>query len=153
MLAHLGIVLFELSIIIAVGAPLLLVASLSMTAQAADATLMLACQGTVTTPTMPETKPESVSMGIIVNFTARTVQGFGSPGLMDYPVKITGANDVTVVFRGSGTFGISEMSLNGSIDRITGDVEATSMLTNAQTGKIISSTFYLLKCRPTQRMF
>jgi ABC-type uncharacterized transport system substrate-binding protein len=37
--------------------------------------------------------PEPVSMGIIVNFTDRTVQGFGS-----YPVKITAWNDVSVEF-------------------------------------------------------
>jgi hypothetical protein len=45
------------------------------------------------------TKPEAISMGIIVNFTARTVQGFGFPG--DDPVKITAWDDVTVAFSGS----------------------------------------------------
>jgi len=39
-------------------------------------------------------------MGIIVNFTNRTVQGFGTPGLIDYPVKIRAWNEVTVVFGG-----------------------------------------------------
>ena len=43
-----------------------------------------------------DAKPEPVSMGIIVNFTDRTVQGFGS-----YPVKITAWNDVSVEFSGS----------------------------------------------------
>jgi hypothetical protein len=37
-------------------------------------------------------------MGIIVNFTNKTVQGFGAPGVLDYPVKITASNDVTVAF-------------------------------------------------------
>src|SRR5262249_46088086 len=41
-------------------------------------------------------------------FTNRTVQGFGHPGLfgelIDYPVKITAWNDVTVVFKGSADF-------------------------------------------------
>jgi len=45
-----------------------------MTAQAADTTLTLACQGT-TTVRMEDAKPEPISMGIIVNFTNRTVQG------------------------------------------------------------------------------
>jgi hypothetical protein len=35
-----------------------------------------------------DAKREPVSMGIIVNFTTRTVQGFGAPGLLDYPVKV-----------------------------------------------------------------
>jgi hypothetical protein len=47
-------------------------------AQAADAMLTLACQGTVTTGAQPD-KPELVSMGIIVNFTNGTVQGFNAP--------------------------------------------------------------------------
>jgi hypothetical protein len=34
-----------------------------------------------------DAKPDPISMGIIVNFTNRTVEGFGQPGLMDYPVK------------------------------------------------------------------
>jgi hypothetical protein len=50
-----------------------MVAGPSMTAQA-DPTLTLACQGT-TTVRMEDAKPEPISMGIIVNFTNRTVQG------------------------------------------------------------------------------
>lgn len=47
------------------------------TAHAADTTLTLACQGTVTIKSMGplEYEPDPVSMGLIVNFTARTVQG------------------------------------------------------------------------------
>jgi hypothetical protein len=123
-------------------------------AHAADATLTLACQGT-TTSGVEDAKPERVSMGIIVNFTNRTVQGFGTPGLMDYPVKITAWNEVTVVFGGSEDFfkETQRASIMGSIDRVTGDAEATSMVTDAKTGKIITSTSYALKCRPAQRMF
>ena len=48
------------------------------TAQAADTTLTLACQGTTTATTAgTEDKPEPISMGIIVNFTKKTVHGFG----------------------------------------------------------------------------
>jgi hypothetical protein len=78
-----------------------MVAGLSMTAQAAEPqTLTLACKGTATSG-VEDAKPEPVSMGIIVNFTNRTVQGFGTPGMLDYPIKITAWNDVTVVFAGS----------------------------------------------------
>src|SRR5262245_10367211 len=123
------------------------------TAQAADTTLTLACKGT-TTSGLEDAKPEPISMGIIVNFTNRTVQGFGIPGFMDYPVKITAWNDVTVVFSGSSdVLKVSTSSITGSIDRVTGDVEATSMVTDTKTHKIVTSTGYALKCRPAQRMF
>jgi hypothetical protein len=64
-------------------------------------TLTLACKGTMTEPRIDE-KPEAISMGLIVNFADRTVQGFGrflAPGL-DIPVKITAANDTTIAFEG-----------------------------------------------------
>jgi hypothetical protein len=102
----------------------LAVTSLSI-AQAADTTLTLACQGT-TTSGLEDAKPEPVSMGIIVNFTNRTVQGFDQIGffgeLINYPVKITAWNDVTVVFKGSANFANSTDSIMGHINRVTGDV-------------------------------
>jgi hypothetical protein len=74
---------------------------------------------------------------------------------MDYPVKITGWNDVTVAFGGSEEelAKSSRDSIFGSIDRVTGDVEATQLATDIKTGKTIASTNYALKCRPAQRMF
>jgi hypothetical protein len=48
------------------------------TAQAADTTLTLACQGTVTIKVnggeFSDYEPDAISMGLIVNFTARRVQ-------------------------------------------------------------------------------
>jgi hypothetical protein len=116
------------------------------TAQAADTTLTLACKGT-TTDTIAD-KPEPVSMGIIVNFTKRTVQGFGDPE----PVKITAWNDVTVSFSGGEDRKGAQTSIFGSIDRVTGDVGATSLVINAK-GEVTYSLNYTLKCRPAQRMF
>jgi hypothetical protein len=121
-----------------------------VTAQAADAILTLACKGT-TTSGYEGAKPEPISMGIIVNFTNRTVQGFGDPSFMDYPVKITAWNDVTVTFYGREEKMGS--SIRGGIDRVTGDVDATSMVYDTKTSKIISQDTYALKCRPAQRMF
>jgi hypothetical protein len=49
--------------------------------QAAEAagTLTLACDGMKTTqPSVPDPKPDAVSMGITIDFTARRVDGFGS---------------------------------------------------------------------------
>lgn len=133
---------------------MILVAGLSTMAQAAETgTLALACKGT-TVAGYEGANSEPISMGLIVNFTTGTVQGFGTPGLLDVPVKITGINDVTVAFGGSGrVFGSGDWSIIGSIDRVTGDVEATQTSTDAKTGKMISSTGYSLKCRPTQRLF
>jgi len=62
-------------------------------------------------------------MGIIINFTDRTVQGFGFP--FDNPLMITRANDVQVVFGGKEDRTLVRHSITGTIDRVTGDVEAT----------------------------
>jgi hypothetical protein len=61
------------------------------TVQAADTTLMLACNRTATDISMPRGstditipagKPEPTSMGIIINFSAGTIAG------LDFPIKI-----------------------------------------------------------------
>jgi hypothetical protein len=135
-----------------------MVTCLSMTAEAADETLPLACQGTVTETMMEEEKkPEPISMGIIVNFTNSTVQGFGNPDPNeDFPIKITGVNEATISFQGKrpdNPKGATDRRIEGTIDRATGDVNATDTLTNLKTSKIAYSTRYALKCRPTQRMF
>jgi len=119
-----------------------MVACFSIAAHAADETLTLACKGTTTAGT-EDAKPEPVSMGIIVNFTARTVTGFTYPGA-DFPVTITKFDDVHILFSGSNKSG--NWTIMGSIDRVTGDVAATSTMSKL-------STSYELKCRPTQRMF
>jgi len=119
-----------------------------MVAQGAEPqTLTLACQGTVTEK-VPEAPPEPISMGIIVNFTARTVQGISS----GFPVKITGWDDVIVEFWGSEKLSGSLAITVGTIDRVTGDVEAKTTLT-ADNGKTWGRTICTLKCSPAQRMF
>jgi hypothetical protein len=123
---------------------------ISTTAQAAD-TLTLACEGTYAERTLQHPKPEPISMGIIVNFTNRTVQGFESiPGFsrwFNFPVKITSMNEVAVHFHGSDQTGsvARATSVTGIINRLTGDVEADT------EGQF--NLRYALKCRPTQRMF
>jgi hypothetical protein len=116
--------------------------------------LTLACKGTTTDSLTPDEKTP-VSMGIIVNFNTRTVQGFGDPGLIDYPVKITGANDVTIAFEGHQLIlsGTSLSATKGSMDRVTGDVEADVVLFDPKTNKQMGKTSYALKCKPTERMF
>jgi hypothetical protein len=122
-----------------------MVAGLSTTVQAAA--LMLACEGTATLETT-DAKPEPISMGIVVDFTAPTVTGFTYPG-SNVPVAVTGYDEVQIVFGGSS----KTWSVGGVIDRVTGKAEATSTVSNPQTGSITWSTTYVLKCEPSQRMF
>jgi len=126
-----------------------------MSAQAAEpATLTLACQGTATDRYAGSTddgKPEPYSAGVIIDFTARTVEGIA------FPAKISGVTNVIVTFEGSQD-GILETiwTVNGHIDRVTGDLEATLRMRDKKTGKSagsVTGTVYSLKCRPAQRMF
>ena len=118
------------------------------TAQAADTTLTLACQGTTSDriDTMKDAKPAKpekypISLGIIVNFTNRTVQGLLIPPSEE--VKINDITDLVIAFDSSPNQG----SIRGTIDRVTGALEATVYWNGSP------STDYSLKCRPTQRMF
>ena len=82
-------------------------------------TLSLACKGTINTT-------DPVSIGIVVNFTTRTVQ-FGLN-----PEKITGLDDAKVAFvEGSGFV--------GTIDRVSGDTRASA-----------DGGAYSLQCRPVE---
>jgi hypothetical protein len=128
---------------------LLVLAGLSTIAQAQPGTLTLACKGTARDTTIPDEKPEPITMGLIVNFATRTVQGFGSPGGLDHPVKITAVTDVTIAFEGSDEVGPTAAGIMGSIDRVTGTVEATHTVQNTKTSKILTQLKYDLQCRPT----
>src|SRR5262249_23140777 len=124
------------------------------TAQAADTPLTLACQGT-TTSSEEDAKPEPISMGIIVNFTKKTIHGFVDAFFGEAPIKITGVTETSVSFGSSDQVLEKVMSRNvmGGIDRVTGDVWADFKWSDAKTGKASTSTTYTLKCRPAQRMF
>jgi len=134
------------------GAIVLLAWGFAATAQAQPATLRFACQGTTTESLEPDAKKYPVSLGIVVNLTDRTVQGFYLPELLEIPVKITAANKV-VAFGGQRKSPSTLTSIHGSIDRVTGDLTATLAVSEPKTSKIYTTTIYALKCRPTQRMF
>jgi hypothetical protein len=110
------------------------------TAQAAEGVLALACEGTVETTykTQPSDKPEPISMGIIVDFTARTVTGFTG----DFPV-VAAVNEVAVTFGGFNRTGA--FTISGSIDRVTGNVEVFSSVAGSST------RHFSLHCEPKQR--
>jgi hypothetical protein len=55
--------------------------------------------------------------------------------------------------RGSGQVLEAVASTEGTIDRITGDLEFTEMSADPKTVKVISQTNFALKCKPAQRMF
>ena len=88
---------------------------------AAAATLALVCEGTVDDKIKRDAKPEPISMGIIVNFTAWTVTGFRGA---NFPVAITGIDEVRISFRGLNSTPAFFAAVYGSIDRVTGAVEA-----------------------------
>ena len=128
----------------------MLVVASTMSQAAEPASLVLACQGhTHYLGADPQSLP--VSLGIIVNLADRTVQGFRYPE--DFPIKITDINETTIVFHGSSRHapGATYRQINGGIDRMTGDAEATSDVTSWEESK--ASAIHSLKCRPTQRMF
>jgi len=110
---------------------------------AEPSTLTLACSGTTVAG---YEKPEPGSMSLIIDFSAGTVQGFCTPGLMDVPVRVRGINEVTVTFGGFGRVASSDWSILGSVDRVTGDLEATQHLTDSKTGKVYSTLVYSMKC-------
>jgi expansin (peptidoglycan-binding protein) len=139
--------------------PMLLALAGLSTAQAAEPeTLRLSCEGMVTvtdkvtvtdnTKMEADAKPEPVVVNVIVDFTDRTVQGlFYLQSSLDYQVKITAMNKATVTFGG-----ISDSKvISGKIDRVTGDMSATSVSTEGKDLILLKN--YSLKCRPTQRMF
>ena len=112
-----------------------------MLAQAAEpATLTLTCKGTATIRAdYPlQSKPQPLSMDLIVNFTTRTVVGTARqrPYVFDDQLQITEWNEVTVIFSGFSQF--LGKNISGSMDRMTGDV-----------GMQTEAIDYSLKCTPT----
>jgi hypothetical protein len=127
-----------------------IVACLSMTAQAADTTLTLACKGTADMTGIGDTGP--VSMGLVVNLTTRTVHGFREQFTnSEAQLTITEVKETIFVLRGQfGPFVDRPiMDLSGVMDRMTGDVTVTA----TQRPPVEFTKTYSLKCRPTQRMF
>jgi hypothetical protein len=132
----------------------LLAFALMSTAQAAEptGTLTLACQGT-TQEMPPRSKPDPISMGIIVDFAARTVEGFGSDAT--FRIEIGDITETVINFSGSNLSDLTRSytyRITGTIDRVTGAAEAV-VFGSMREGRPTWTTGYTLKCRPTQRMF
>jgi hypothetical protein len=135
-----------------VGVLVLLTWGFAASAQAQPTTLTLACKGTTTEYRLQgATLEQPVSMGIIVNLADRTVQGFGFPFDAE-PLKIGYVNDVEVRFGGQQETSVRS-TINGSINRVTGEVNATWLFVDKKTGNLEPHMTYTLQCRLTQRMF
>jgi hypothetical protein len=106
------------------------------TARTTERAVVLVCEGQVTQP--PGPKPEPVSLGLVINFTARTVTWPDAGGL---PLTITTLNEKTVGFRGSN----GSRTITGSLDRKTGETDAISTVMRDQ--KTSHTNRYSLKCR------
>jgi hypothetical protein len=126
-------------------APMLLALAALSTAQAAEptGTLTLACEGQMKFQS-EDTKPTlmPLSFGVIVDFTNRTVQGL--PSHAEAKVKVNRVNETGIIFGGEDID--LKWSIQGKIDRVTGDLRATDK-------SRYTTTEYSLKCKPTQRMF
>ena len=135
---------------IGIKAAVLLVLAGPSTAQAAKPTgrLALACQGTTTTTdlkTRVEKKPEPISMGIIVDFPTRRVEFPDA----HFPIQIIqGITKTAVNFYGNSL--VYASTIDGTIDRVTGAVEATLVqhARGSDDGPHLL-TSYSLKCKPT----
>jgi hypothetical protein len=113
------------------------------TAQAADETLTLACQGTlISQGGGGPNSSERINIGIIVDLQKRTVIGL-EPTV---PLTIDQITETEISFLGSAG---SAWSMSGTLDRITGSLVASS--SRHETPK--NTLSFDLKCRPTQRMF
>jgi hypothetical protein len=135
---------------------LLMLVGLSIsTAQAAEptGTLTLACQGMTKEIAPPlGAKPEPISMGIMLDFAARTLEGFGSD--VTFRIGIGNITETALDFSGSNVSDLTRSytyQISGTMDRVTGTVEA--VFTGSMKDGPRWSTGYSLQCKPTQRMF
>jgi len=111
-------------------AALFLATGIAPTSAQATETLTLACEGTIG-PIDHREPREPISMGIIVNFTSKTVHGFDTGGILlrslkDEPVKIADATETEIYFESKSQWHNTSRILMGTIDRVTGDVSASS---------------------------
>ena len=115
-------------------------------------TLTLACEAVKETVIGSDVigDRERVSMGLVVNFTKRTVEGIpgATPAALDAITETTA--DFTYSTRSED--GMVQPRGSGHIDRMTGHLWARFYSwTLSEVSKL--SVEYPLKCKPTQRMF
>jgi hypothetical protein len=129
-----------------------MVAAPSMMAHAADTTLTLACQGTATDITGPVSKRRpALSTGIIIDLMSRTIT---ISALTLTPLKITEVDEAVIEFEDTFDNELIATEILGSIDRVTGELQAIADSKGLDKRVAISErVVYILKCKPQQRMF
>jgi hypothetical protein len=113
------------------------------TAQVAEptGTLTLACDGT---RTQSDAKPEAISTSVVINFAGRTIEGTSADDLRLFggvQIGIWKYDDMTIRF---GT-AFAHWDVFGSIDRVTGNMEATRRQYDQKTHEVRYSTGYSLR--------
>src|SRR5215217_5900177 len=117
----------------------LIILNLSLPAEALPEMLTLACHGTMTN--RADATPQSISIGITINFITLAVHGLG--GTSD--VKITYMDEAIIAFDGVDPAEPSQVThwdIHGSMNRSTGNVEGTSTLLLLKTSTVASWTIY-----------
>jgi hypothetical protein len=85
-------------------------------------------------------------VGLIVNLAQHTVLGFS------VPARIYSVSDAMVEFSGSNSDSLGTSSVMGTIDRVTGAAQISTIL-SAKDGKIIETRGWDLVRKVTQRLF
>ena len=144
---------------------LVLLITLPFISSAAQArSLTLGCSGTATTTDIPKGGVESdpkkeniVDMSIVVNLDERTVSGLwfdkdASGQYVNKPLPIVAVDANSVTFRGERRdVGVSTGGIEGTVDRITGHVDARQ-ITLYRNGSM-SILVWDLRCKPTTPLF
>lgn len=127
--------------------------------QAQAVSLTLGCSGVYTATEVPKAgvagdpeKDDVVDMSVVVDFDQRAVSGFwaemnGVHNLI--PITAVDANSVT--FKGTKKFVGSDASIDGTVDRITGKVDANETWLWSNGGMRLA--VWDLRCRPTKPLF
>ena len=112
--------------------------------------LTLGCSGTALNG---QTNTEIADLPIVVDFDRHTVSGsfWVAPNGVYTPIPITTIDADSIDFQGINRSDLVTSSITGSIDRITGTVQAsgTTLLQNGNK----SVAFYNLQCKPTKPLF
>ena len=114
----------------------------STRAEAQPDILTLTCNGT-----MSSGGDQPISILMMLNLANRTVRGIGLPGLIDYPIRITTVDDKKITFSSTEAFSHTISSVAGTVDRETGDLEATSTMADEQTLRKFSGITYVARCK------
>jgi hypothetical protein len=135
-----------------------LFALLIATSSAEADSLSLVCSGTIKRiavgkeGAVEDSEKDSVEdFSILLDFDQRTVSGFWAEltGLPN-PIPIIGADANSVVFKGSKKVLATDANIFGTVDRITGRVEATETWLYSNSHKVVG---WDLRCKPGKPLF